>query len=125
MSPEPLNSVQEALADGIAARVVAAMREDAAATPVRLLQAEMARRIAASLHEEGSAKSLARAGRPEADEPAVMSVPEFCALPTDVAALPQLFPAHPRHRPHQGQPALGKPGRSCGLSNKNINIGGG
>jgi hypothetical protein len=82
---EPLNSAQTALANGIAERVVAAIREDQAGTPVRILQTQMARRIATALHSDESLRSLAQFGAghnrgpPLDDEVAVFSVPEFCA----------------------------------------------
>jgi len=54
---EPLNSVQIALADGIAERVVAAIQEDRAASPVRMLQAKLARTIANAVVENPSLKT--------------------------------------------------------------------
>ena len=43
---EPLNSAQIALADGIAERVAAALREDQAASPLQMFKAELMRGLA-------------------------------------------------------------------------------
>ena len=48
---EPLNSAQIILADGIAERVTAALREDAAASPLKMFQAELMRTIAKAVVE--------------------------------------------------------------------------
>jgi len=83
---EPLNPVQIALADGIAERVVAAIEQAQARTPLRILQQEIARACAMALQEDGSVRSLAQSGIGhnrgpplEEQQPAVMSVPEFCS----------------------------------------------
>lgn len=83
---EPLNSAQIALADGIAERVAAALREDAAAAPVRMFQSELMRSIARACAENPSLKTLIDAavvghngGPPLDDETGVMTIPEFCA----------------------------------------------
>ena len=83
---EPLNSAQVALANGIAERVVAAIREDQARTPLKLLQAEMARSFAEALHsDESLLRSLTQFGAghnrgPPLDdeESAVFDIPQFC-----------------------------------------------
>jgi predicted DNA-binding transcriptional regulator AlpA len=84
---EPLNSAQIALADGIAERVAAALREDAAAGPVRMFQSELMRSIARACAENPSLRTLIDAavvvghngGPPLDDETGVMTIPEFCA----------------------------------------------
>jgi predicted DNA-binding transcriptional regulator AlpA len=83
---ELLNSAQIALADGIAERVAAALREDAAAAPVRMFQSELMRSIARACAENPSLKTLIDAavvghngGPPLDDETGVLTIPEFCA----------------------------------------------
>ena len=86
VSDEQLNSAQVALADGIAERVVSAIRRDQDRTPERILQQEMARQMVAALHKDGTLKPLTKfgAGRNrgpplDEDQPAAMTIPEFCA----------------------------------------------
>jgi hypothetical protein len=86
VSDEQLNSAQVALADGIAERVVSAIRRDQDRTPERILQQEMARQMVAALHKDGTLNPLTKfgAGRNrgpplDEDQPAAMTIPEFCA----------------------------------------------
>ena len=84
---EPLNSAQIALADGIAERVAAALREDAAAAPLKMFQAELMRTIAKGVAENPSLKVLieqasigCRGGpAPEDENSGAMTIPEFCS----------------------------------------------
>jgi predicted DNA-binding transcriptional regulator AlpA len=82
---EPLNSAQIILADGITERVISAIREDQAGTPLRLLQVELMRRVATAVVENPPMKVLIEqatighnGGHPPDDESAVFDVPEFC-----------------------------------------------
>jgi predicted DNA-binding transcriptional regulator AlpA len=83
---EPLNTAQIILADGIAERVAAALREDAAAAPLKMFQAELMRAIAKAVVENPPLKvlidqaSIGHNGGPAMDDETsgVMTVPEFC-----------------------------------------------
>ena len=90
VSDEQLNSAQVALADGIAERLVSAIRRDQDRTPERILQQEMARQMVAALHKDGTLKPLTKfgAGRNrgpplDEDQPAAMTIPEFLRLGED------------------------------------------
>ena len=84
---EPLNSAQIILADGIAERVAAAIREDAAASPLKMFQAELMRTIAKAVVDNPPLKVLIEqatighnGGPPLDDENSgAMTIPEFCS----------------------------------------------
>lgn len=84
---EPLDSAQIILADGIAERIVAALREDAAAAPLKMFQAELMRSIAKAVVENPPLKVLidqAQIGHnngPVLDDAnsGAMTIPEFCS----------------------------------------------
>jgi hypothetical protein len=83
---EPLNSAQIALADGIAERVAAALREDQAASPLQMFKAELMRGLAKAVVDNPPLKVLIdratighNGGPPIDDETSgAMTIPEFC-----------------------------------------------
>ena len=81
MSAKPESDTFDPFIERIAERVAAVM----AKTPAKVFEAEMARRLAASLHEDATVKSLTQFGvghnrGPPLDEEeaAVFDVPGFC-----------------------------------------------
>jgi predicted DNA-binding transcriptional regulator AlpA len=80
MSAKPESDTFDPFIERIAERVAAVM----AKTPAKIFEAEMARRLAASLHEDGTLKSLTQfgvghnRGPPEDGESAVFDIPGFC-----------------------------------------------
>jgi hypothetical protein len=87
VSDEPLNSAQIDLANGIAKRVAAELRDDAAAAPLQMFKQHLISSVAKGAIADPTVRSLiaqAAAGHsggpPIAeDESAVFTVPEFCA----------------------------------------------
>ncbi len=87
MADEPLNSAQIDLANGIAKRVAAELRDDAAAAPMRMFKQQLISNIAKGAIADPTVRTLiaqAVAGHNGGpvladDEPAVFTVNEFCA----------------------------------------------